>query len=88
VANPEAYGKEFAPNAQAIIKGVCADKRSRRSISQADHLTRRDTAQAHHRPAVGEHGRIKAWYNGKDYQEALAIGKKYATFRRYAVEGQ
>jgi hypothetical protein len=21
---------------------------------------------------------LKAWYNGKDYQDALAIGKKYA----------
>jgi uncharacterized protein (DUF1330 family) len=31
---------------------------------------------------------LKAWYNRKGYQEALAIGKKYATFRRYAVEGQ
>jgi uncharacterized protein (DUF1330 family) len=31
---------------------------------------------------------IKAWYNGADYQAALKIGEKYATFRRYAVEGQ
>src|SRR5262249_45211602 len=30
---------------------------------------------------------LKAWYNGKDYQEALQIGRKYATFRSYAVEG-
>jgi uncharacterized protein (DUF1330 family) len=31
---------------------------------------------------------IKAWYNGNDYQDALKIGEKYATFRRYIVEGQ
>ena len=31
---------------------------------------------------------IKAWYNGTEYQEALKIGEKYATFRRYIVEGQ
>jgi uncharacterized protein (DUF1330 family) len=31
---------------------------------------------------------LKAWYNSADYQEALKIGRKYATFRRYAVEGQ
>ena len=31
---------------------------------------------------------IKGWYNGADYQAALEIGEKYATFRRYAVEGK
>jgi uncharacterized protein (DUF1330 family) len=31
---------------------------------------------------------LKAWFNGADYQAALKIGEKYATFRRFAVEGQ
>jgi uncharacterized protein (DUF1330 family) len=31
---------------------------------------------------------LKNWYNSADYQAALKIGQKYATFRRYAVEGQ
>jgi hypothetical protein len=31
---------------------------------------------------------MNAWYKGADYQAALKIGEKYATFRRYAVEGQ
>ena len=31
---------------------------------------------------------LKAWYDGKDYQDALTIGRKYGTFRRYAVEGR
>jgi uncharacterized protein (DUF1330 family) len=31
---------------------------------------------------------LNAWYKGADYQAALKIGEKYATFRRYAVEGQ
>jgi uncharacterized protein (DUF1330 family) len=31
---------------------------------------------------------LKTSYNSKDYQHALVIGKKYATFRRYAVQGQ
>jgi uncharacterized protein (DUF1330 family) len=30
---------------------------------------------------------LKAWYNSADYQAALKIGEKYATFRRYAVDG-
>jgi uncharacterized protein (DUF1330 family) len=31
---------------------------------------------------------LNKWYKGDDYQAALKIGQKYATFRRYAVEGQ
>jgi hypothetical protein len=34
------------------------------------------------------YGALKAWFNGADYQAALKIGEKYATFRRFAVEGQ
>jgi hypothetical protein len=30
---------------------------------------------------------LKNWYNSADYQAALKIGQKYATFRRCAVEG-
>jgi hypothetical protein len=36
-------------------------------------------------------GKVEAldkWYKGATYQEALKIGTKYATFHRYAVEGQ
>ena len=32
--------------------------------------------------------KLKAWYDSADYQAALKIGKQYADFRRYAVEGQ
>jgi uncharacterized protein (DUF1330 family) len=31
--------------------------------------------------------KLRAWYDGADYQAALKIGKQYADFRRYAVEG-
>jgi uncharacterized protein (DUF1330 family) len=31
---------------------------------------------------------MNKWYNSADYQAALKIGEKYATFRRYAVEGK
>jgi uncharacterized protein (DUF1330 family) len=31
--------------------------------------------------------RLNAWFNSAEYQAALRIGEKYATFRRYAVEG-
>jgi uncharacterized protein (DUF1330 family) len=31
---------------------------------------------------------IKAWFNSAAYQEARKIGNKYATFRRFAIEGK
>ena len=31
---------------------------------------------------------MNKWYYGADYQTALKIGEQYATFRRYAVEGE
>ena len=31
---------------------------------------------------------LNNWYNSEAYQAALKTGKQYATFRRYAVEGQ
>src|SRR3954451_18317130 len=92
VTNPEAYGKEFAPKAQATIKAAGAKfvliggagGASAKPIEAFDGTPPKcitvqqwDSLDA-----------LKAWYNSKDYQEALVIGKKYATFRRYAVQGQ
>ena len=31
---------------------------------------------------------IKAWFNSAAYTEDLKIGNKYATFRRFAIEGK
>jgi uncharacterized protein (DUF1330 family) len=92
VSNPEAYGKEFAPAAQATVKAA-----------GAKFLLIGGTAAAGAKPITSFDGAppkrvtvqvwesadaLNKWYNGADYQAALAIGKKYATFRRYAVEGQ
>jgi uncharacterized protein (DUF1330 family) len=30
---------------------------------------------------------LMTWYKSADYQAALKIGEKYATFRRYAIDG-
>jgi hypothetical protein len=30
---------------------------------------------------------LKAWFNSAACQEARKVGNKYATFRRYAIEG-
>jgi uncharacterized protein (DUF1330 family) len=92
VTNPEAYGKEFAPKAQATIKAAGAKfvliggagGASAKPIEAFDGTPpKRITVQQ-----WDSLDALKAWYNSKDYQEALVIGKKYATFRRYAVQGQ
>ena len=92
VTNPEAYGKEFAPLAQATIKAA-----------GAKFLVIGGTAGAGAKPVIEVKGTapkrvtiqtwdsleaMNKWYNGADYQAALKMGEKYATFRRYAVEGQ
>ena len=92
VTNPEAYGKEFAPKAQATIKAA-----------GARFLLIGGTAGAGAKPITAISGTppkrvtvqvwdsleaMNKWYNGADYQAALKIGEQYATFRRYAVEGQ
>ena len=92
VTDPEAYGKEFAPKAQATVTG-----------SGARFVAIGGAAGANAKPITAIEGTppkrmtiqawesleaMNKWYNGAAYQEALKIGRKYATWRRYAVEGQ
>src|SRR5436190_20946269 len=92
VTNPDAYGKEFAPKAQATIKAAGAKfvliggagGASAKPINAIEGTPPK-------RVAIQQWESLEAlnkWYKGADYQEALKIGQKYATFRRYAVEGQ
>src|SRR5687767_8707867 len=92
VTDPEKYGTEFTPKAQASVKA-----------SGARFLVIGGTAGAGAKPIHAIEGTppkrmtiqvwesvdaLKKWYEGAEYQEALKIGHKYASFRRYAVEGQ
>jgi uncharacterized protein (DUF1330 family) len=92
VTNPDAYGKEFAPKAQATIKAAGAKfiliggagGASAKPITAIEGTPPK-------RVAIQEWESLEAlnkWYKSADYQEALKIGQQYATFRRYAVEGQ
>ena len=92
VTNPDAYGKEFAPKAQATIKAAGAKfiliggagGASAKPINAIEGTPPK-------RVAIQQWESLEAlnkWYKSADYQEALKIGQKYATFRRYAVEGQ
>jgi len=92
VTDPEKYGAEFTPKAQATVRG-----------SGARFLVIGGTAGAGAKPIHAVEGTppkrmtiqvwesldaMKKWYDSPEYQDALKIGHKYATFRRYAVEGQ
>jgi len=92
VSNPDAYGKEFAPKAQATIKAAGAKIIL---IGGAGGAGSKPITAVEGTPpkrvAIQQWESLEAmnkWYTSADYQEALTIGKKYATFRRYAVEGQ
>ena len=91
VTNPEAYGKEFAPKAQATIKaaggrliaiGGSGGAGAKEVIALDGPVPKRVTIQT-----WDSIDQLKGWYNSADYQAALKIGEKYATFRRFAVEG-
>jgi uncharacterized protein (DUF1330 family) len=92
VTNPEKYAQEFAPKAQATIKaaggkfiliGGTAGVGAKPINSLEGTPPKRITVQAWESMDA-----LKKWYEGADYQAALKIGKQYATFRRYSVEGQ
>jgi uncharacterized protein (DUF1330 family) len=91
VSNPEAYGKEFAPKAQASIKAAGGKQIA---IGGAGGAGAKGITALEGTPpkrAVIQQwdsvDALMAWYKGAAYQDALKTGSKYATFRRYIVEG-
>jgi uncharacterized protein (DUF1330 family) len=92
VTDPEKYAKEFAPRGQATVKNAGAKFVAiggtagvgAKPIQAFDGTPpKRMTIQAWESMDA-----LKKWYDSEEYQAALKIGKQYATFRRYAVEGQ
>src|SRR5438874_11691390 len=90
VTNPDAYAKEYAPKAQAIIKA-----------SGGRPVAIGGTAAAGAKPTVTFDGeapkrfvvqvwdsmeQIKAWRANPEYVELRKVGDKYAKFRSFAVE--
>jgi uncharacterized protein (DUF1330 family) len=90
VTNPEAYRKEFAPKAQASIKAA-GGRQIAVGVAGGDKAVTTIAGAAAPQVAVIQQwdsmDALMAWYNGAEYQAALEIGEKYATFRRYAVDG-
>lgn len=91
MTNPAAYGAEFAPQAQAAIKAAGGRLIAIAGIAGAGAKPLKAiTGTPPKRVAIQQwdsFDHLNAWFNSEEYQQALKIGEKYATFRRYAVEG-
>ena len=91
VTNPEGFGKEFAPLSQASNKaaggrvlaiGGAAGAGATPITTPEGTPPKRVVIQA-----WDSLDQLKSWFNSSAYQEARKVGNKYATFRRFAVEG-
>jgi uncharacterized protein (DUF1330 family) len=91
VTNPEAYGKEYAPKAQATIKAAGGRQLAIGGAGGAGaKLVTAFDGEAPKRVVVqvwDSIEKIKAWRANPEYIETRKIGEKYAKFRSYAVEG-
>ena len=93
VSNPEAYGKEFAPQAQVIIKNaggkIIAIGGAGGALASGQ-VTAFD-GEAPKRAVIiawESLDKAKAWYNSAEYQNLLKVGQRYAKFNTFAIEGQ
>jgi uncharacterized protein (DUF1330 family) len=85
VQNVEAYTKEYAPHAQALIK-----QHGGRFLAAGQKVTSLEGAAPKARVAVqvwDSMERIKTWRDDPQYWELRKIGNQYATFRIFTVEG-
>jgi len=85
VTNIDAYTKEYAPKAQALIKASGG-----RLLAAGQKVTAIEGAPPKPRVAVqvwDSLEKIQAWRNSAEYKEIRKIGDKYAKFRAFTVEG-
>ena len=92
VTNPEAYAKEYAPKAQAIIKAAGGRQLAIGGAggANATKLTAFDGTPP--KRAViqvwDSMEKIQAWRNNQEYKDLRKnVGEKYAKFRSYTIEG-
>ncbi len=91
VTNPDAYGKEYAPKMQALIKSHGGRQLAIGGTAGAGakQLTAFDGA-APQRAVVqvwDSIEKIQAWRNDPQFKELRQVGEKYAKFRSFALEG-
>ena len=91
VSNPDAYAKEYAPKAQAIIKaaggrtlaiGGAAGAGAGKVTAIEGEPPKRAVVQV-----WDSMEKIQAWRANPEWIELRKIGDKYAKFRVYVVEG-
>jgi uncharacterized protein (DUF1330 family) len=85
VTNVDAYTKEYAPKAQALIKASGG-----RILAAGQKVTAIEGAPPKPRVAVqawDSMEKIQAWRNSAEFKENRKIGDKYAKFRAFTVEG-
>ena len=91
VTNPDAYGKEYAPKMQALIKSHGGRQLAIGGTAGvgAKALTAFDGAPP--KRAVVQvwdnMEKLQAWRNDPQFKEIRQIGEKYAKFRGFAIEG-
>jgi uncharacterized protein (DUF1330 family) len=89
VTDPDAYAKEYAPKAQALIKAAGGRLVAIGGAASAAKVIAFD-GEAPKRAVVqvwDSMEKIQAWRANPEYIELRKIGDKYAKFRSFAVEG-
>ena len=85
ITDVDAYTKEFAPKAQAALKGAGG-----RFLAAGQKVTALEGEPPKTRVTIQvweSMEKMKAAYEFGEYKEARKIGDKYAKFRAFAVEG-
>jgi uncharacterized protein (DUF1330 family) len=86
VTDVDAYTKEYAPKAQALIKASGG-----RILAAGQKVTSIEGTPPKPRVAVllwDSMDAIRAWRDSAEYKENRKIGDTYAKFRAFTVEGQ
>jgi uncharacterized protein (DUF1330 family) len=90
VSNPEAYAKEYAPKARAIIEAAGGRFLAIGGAGASGPKVTALDGEAPKRAVVqvwDSLEKIQTWYNSAEYKEVRKIGEKYAKFRSFAIEG-
>jgi uncharacterized protein (DUF1330 family) len=90
VTNPDAYAKEYAPKAQAIIKAAGGRFLAIGGSAATTGTVTAFDGDAPKRVVVqvwDSMEKIRAWRANPEYVELRKVGEKYAKFRSFAVDG-
>lgn len=89
VTNPDAYAKEYAPKAQAIIKAAGGRFLAIGGSAATTGTVTAFDGDAPKRVVVqvwDSMEKIRAWRANPEYVELRKVGEKYAKFRSFAVD--